>query len=91
MSNLEQTIRLARILTEEVVGIAGELLLADTDIEHVQSHYTIPAIEFLSEAEALAILAGSGDRDALAALHQITSRLAELRDQALEERNQSGG
>jgi imidazole glycerol phosphate synthase subunit HisF len=91
MSNLEQLIWLARILAEEIVGIAGELLLTGTEIEHVQSDYTMPAIKLLSEAEALAILASSGDRDALAALHQVTSRLAELRDHALEERGQSGG
>jgi hypothetical protein len=91
MSTPEQTIQLARSLAEEVVGIAGELLLSDADIQHVQGRYTMPVIELLGEGEALAILAGSGDRDALAALHRVTSRLAELKDEALAERSQSGG
>ncbi|HEV2922787.1 MAG TPA: hypothetical protein VGW98_02045 [Solirubrobacteraceae bacterium] len=91
MSNPEQTIQLARSLAEEVVGIAGELLLYDADIQHVQRRYTMPVIELLGEAEAVGILAGGGDRDALAALHRVTSRLAELKDEALAERAQSGG
>jgi hypothetical protein len=65
MSNPEQTMQLARSLAEEVVGMAGEMLLSDADIEHVQRRYTMPAIELLGEAEALGILAGSSDRDAL--------------------------
>ena len=77
---------LARSPAEEVVGIAGELLLSDADVDYVQRRYTMPAIELLGEAEALGILAGSGDRDALAALHRVTSRLAELKDEALAER-----
>jgi hypothetical protein len=71
------------------VGLAGELLLSDADVEHVQSRYTMPAIELLSEAEALGILAGSGDRDALATLDRVTSSLAELRDQARMDRDRS--
>jgi hypothetical protein len=80
MSNSEQAIQRARSLAEEIVGLAGELLLSDADIEQVQSRYTMPAIELLGEAEALGILAGSGDRDALAALDRVTSSLAELRE-----------
>jgi hypothetical protein len=91
VSNPERTIQLARSLAEEVMGVAGELLLSDTDIEHVRRRYTMPVIELLGEAEALGILAASGDRDALAALHRVTSRLAELKDEALAERGQSGG
>jgi hypothetical protein len=51
----------------------------------------MPVLELLGEAEALGILAGSGDRDALAALHRVTGGLAELKDKALAERGQSGG
>lgn len=91
MSNPEQAMQLARRLAEEVVGVAGELLLSDADVDYVQRRYTMPAIALLSEAEALGILAGSGDRDALAALHRVTSRLAELRGQVHGERDQSGG
>ncbi|HSZ12640.1 MAG TPA: hypothetical protein VK790_01225 [Solirubrobacteraceae bacterium] len=86
MSNPEQMMQLARDLAEEVVGVAGELLLSDADVEHVQRRYTMPVIELLSEAEALGILAGTGDRYALAALHRVTSRLAGLKDEALAER-----
>ncbi len=89
MSSPEHTIQLARSLAEEVVGIAGELLLSDADVDYVQRRYTMPVIELLSEAEALGILAGSGDQDALAALHRVTSRLAELKDEALAERDQA--
>jgi len=91
MSNPEEAVRLVRRLAEEVVGLAGELLLADAAVQRVQSRYAIAAIELLSEAETLGILATSGDRDALAALDGITSRLAELRDQARVERNRSDG
>ena len=91
MSNSEQAIQLARSLAEEVVGLAGGLLLSDADVEYVKSRYTMPAIELLSEAEALGILAGSGDQDALATLGRVTSSLAELRDQARTDRDLSDG
>jgi hypothetical protein len=83
-------VEFARSLTEEVVRLARELLQAGTGLAYVQTVYTMPVIELLSEAEALGILAGSGDRDALAALDRVTSRLAELKDEALAERGQSG-
>jgi hypothetical protein len=76
------------------IGLTREHRSSDSvpgDIQHVQGRYRMPVIELLGEGEALAILAGSGDRDALAALHRVTSRLAELKDEALAERSQSGG
>jgi hypothetical protein len=53
--------RLARDLAEEVVRLARELLQAGTDLAHVQTVYTIAAIEILSDAEALGMLAASGE------------------------------
>jgi hypothetical protein len=62
MSYPDETMRLARGLAEEVVRPASELLQADTDLAYVQTCYTIPAIEMLSEAEALGLLATTGDQ-----------------------------
>jgi hypothetical protein len=91
MSDAEQTIQLACSLAEEVMGLAGELLLSGAVIEHVRKRYTMPVLELLGEAEALGILASSGDLDALAALHRVTGGLLELKDKALAEKGQSGG
>jgi hypothetical protein len=44
MSNPEQAIQLARSLTDEVVGLAGELLLLDADVEHVPRTSLEPCI-----------------------------------------------
>jgi hypothetical protein len=54
----------------------------------VQTVYTIAAIEILSDAEALGVLAASGDQDAGTALDESLSKLAALRDRARRERDQ---
>jgi hypothetical protein len=41
----------------------------------------------LSDAEAIGVLAASGDQGAHAALERTLAKLAELRDQAREERD----
>ncbi len=86
MSYPDETMRLARDLADEVVRLARELLHAGADLTHVQTVYTIAAIEILSEAEALGVLAASGDQDAGAALNETLSKLSALRDQARRER-----
>lgn len=88
MSSPDETMRLARDLTEEVVRLARELLHAVADLEYVQTVYTIAAIEILSDAEALGVLAASGDQDAGAALDETVSQLAALSDRARRERDQ---
>jgi hypothetical protein len=88
MSYPDKTMRLARDLTEEVVRLGRELLQAGADLAYVQTTYTIAGIEMLSEAEALGVLAASGDQDAGAALDETLSRLAVLRDRARRERDQ---
>jgi hypothetical protein len=88
MSYPDETMRLARDLAEEVVRLARELLQAGADLTYVQTVYTIAAIEILSEAEALGVLAASGDQDASAALDETLSKLVSLRDQARRERDQ---
>jgi hypothetical protein len=84
----DETMRLARGLAEEIVRLARELLQVGADLAYVQSVYTIAAIEILSEAEALGVLAASGDQDAGAALDETVSQLVSLRDRALRERDQ---
>ncbi len=88
MSYPDETMRLARDLTEEVVRLARELLQAGADLAYVQIVYTIAAIEILSEAEALGVLTASGHQDAGAALDETLSQLAALRDRARRERDQ---
>ncbi len=88
MSYPDETMRLARDRAEEVVRLARELLQAGADLAYVQSVYTIAAVEILSEAEALGVLAGSGDQDAGAALDETLFQLAALRDRAHQERDQ---
>ncbi len=87
MSCPDQTMRLARDLAEEVVRLARELLQAGAGLAYVQTDYTIAAIEMLSEAEALGVLAASGEQDASAALDETLSQLATLRDRARRERD----
>lgn len=87
MSYPDETMQLARGLTEEVVRLASELLQAGADLARVQTHYTIAAIEILRDAEALGILAASGDQDARAALDETLSKLVSLRDRAHQERD----
>jgi hypothetical protein len=93
MSYPDETMRLARDLAEEVVRLARELLQTGTDLAYVQTVYTIAAIEILSEAEALGVLAASGDHDAGVALDETLSQLVVLRDRARRERDRgrSGG
>jgi hypothetical protein len=86
MSYPDETMQFARGLTEEVVRLASELLQAGADLAYVQTVYTIAAIEILSDAEALVVLAASGDQDAGAALDETLSQLAALRDRARLER-----
>jgi hypothetical protein len=64
------------------------LLHAGAELACAQTVYTFAAIEILSEAEALAVLAASGDQDACAALDETLSQLAALRDRARRERDQ---
>jgi hypothetical protein len=61
------------------------LILDQKDPERQSSVYVVPTMELMSEAEALVILAGEGDKEALAALDLTIPRLAELRDQARTE------
>jgi hypothetical protein len=68
--------------------LARELLQTGTGLAYVQTVYTIAAIEILSEAEALGVLAASGDHDAGAALDETLSQLVVLRDRARWERDQ---
>lgn len=89
MSYPDEHMRLARGLAEEVVRLATEMLQAGADLARVQTHYVIVAIEILSEAEALGVLAASGDQDAHIALDKTLSKLARLRDQARQERDGS--
>ena len=91
MSAPEEAIQLARGRAETIVGLAAEMLLTGTDLSHVQAHYVIPAIELLSEAEAVGVLAAGGDRDAGEALDRIAHKLSELRDEALLEIGASEG
>jgi hypothetical protein len=88
MSYPDETMRLARDLAEELVRLARELLQTGTGLAYVQTVYTIAAIEILSEAEALGVLAASGDHDAGAALDETLSQLVVLRDRARWERDQ---
>jgi hypothetical protein len=53
----------------------------------VQTDYAIAAIEMLSEAEALGVLAASGDQDARVALDETLFKLVNLRDRAHQERD----
>jgi hypothetical protein len=87
MSYPDETVRLARGPTEEVVRLASELLQAGAELALVQTNYTIAAIEMLGEAEALGVLATSGDQDARAALDETLSKLVGLRDRAHQERD----
>jgi transcriptional regulator with XRE-family HTH domain len=83
-----EPMRRARTLTEEVMRLARELLQAGAELAHVQTDYTIAAIEMLGAAEALEALATSGDQDARGALDGTLSKLVGLRDRARRERDQ---
>jgi hypothetical protein len=87
MSYPDETMRLARDLAEGVVRLARELLEAGAELAYVQAVYTAAAIEILGEAEALGVLAASGDQDAGDALDEAVSKLAELRNRARRERD----
>jgi hypothetical protein len=87
MSYPDETMRLARDLAEGVVRLARELLQAGAELAYVQAVYTTAAIEILGEAEALGVLAASGDQGAGDALDEAVSKLAALRDQARRERD----
>ena len=90
MDDVEELVRLARDLAEEVVGLASELLSVGTDIEHVQGRYVAVAVELLADAEARSLLAAGGNPDALAALARVAGELAGLRDTARAESSRSG-
>jgi hypothetical protein len=89
MGSPDEAMRLARDLTEEVVRLASELLPEGAELAHVQTDYTIAAIEMLGEAEALGVLAASGNQHARSALDETLSELADLRDRARRERGQA--
>jgi hypothetical protein len=71
-----------------VVRLARELLQTGADLAYAQTVYTIVAIELLSEAEVVGLLAASGDQNAGAALDETLSELATLSDRARRERDQ---
>jgi hypothetical protein len=75
------------------VRLARELLQAGAELAYVQAVYTTAAIEMLGDAEALGVLAASGDQDAREALDEAVFKLAALRDRARRERDRgrSGG
>jgi hypothetical protein len=83
MDDLDELIKLARNLSETVVGAASDLLSAGVDVEHVHDRYVVSAIELLADAEAQGILAASGNQDAFVALARIVGTLTNLRDGAL--------
>jgi hypothetical protein len=89
MGEVEELVRLARDLAEEVVGLASDLLSAGTDIAHVQGRYVAVAVELLADAEAQSLLAAGGDPDALTALAGVAGDLAGLRDTARAESSRS--
>jgi hypothetical protein len=90
MDEVEELVRHARDLAEEVVGLAIELLSAETDVAHVQGRYVAVAVELLTDAEAHSLLAAGGDQYALAVLVSVTADLARLRDTARAESSRSG-
>ena len=90
MDEVEELVRRARDLAEEVVGLAIELLSAGTDVARVQGRYVTIAVELLTDAEAHSLLAAGDDPEALAALTGIAGELADLRDTARAESSQSG-
>jgi hypothetical protein len=89
MDEVEELVRLARDLAEEVVGLASELLSAGMEIAHVRSRYVAVAVELLADAEAQSLLAVGGDPDALTALASVAGDLAGLRDTARAESSRS--
>jgi hypothetical protein len=91
MDEVEELVRLARDLAEEVVGLASDLLSAGTDVAYVHGRYVAVAVELLTDAEAHSLLAAGGDPDALVALASVAADLARLRDTARAESSRSGG
>jgi hypothetical protein len=89
MNRIEELIGMARDLAEGVVEIAGGLLSTGVDLTLAHIRYVAPAIELLSDAEMLALRAVADDGDALIALERATTALADLRDKALAELDQS--
>jgi hypothetical protein len=90
MEEVEELVRIARDLAEQVVGFASVLLSAGADIAHVQGRYVDIAVELLADAEAQGLLAAGGDSDALAALVRVAGDLVSLRDTARTESSRSG-
>jgi hypothetical protein len=91
MERVDALISMARDLAEEVVDIAGDLLTAGLEIASVRDQYVAIAIKLLSDAEAQAVLATTGDQHALSALARTVEALANLRDKARGESKRLGG
>jgi hypothetical protein len=86
MESLDWLVRAARELVESIVREAADQLLAGADIEQVRERFVVTAIRTLEEVELQALLAASGDLDALTALRDLVGDLVALRADLKDER-----
>jgi hypothetical protein len=75
---------LVRASARQLVARAGECMLAGADAKRIHERYVVPALGSLEDAETQAVLAATGDPDALAAIERLVQELDAL-NRALEE------
>jgi hypothetical protein len=79
MDDVEALLADARALLEQIVSNAGDRLRGGAEIARIHGHFVERAMRLGEDVEAQALLAGSGDRDALATMRESVQMLRALR------------
>jgi hypothetical protein len=86
MDDVERIVGLARASAYALVSSAGHRMLSGADADRIHAIYVVCGLELLAEIEVYAVLAATGDREALAAINRIRGELRALRDALEDER-----
>ncbi len=85
MDEVEALLADARELLKQIVGEAGDRLRSGAEIARIQGHFVEQAMRIVEDVEAHALLAASGNRDALAAMRASACALRVLRTELKDE------
>lgn len=85
MGDVERLVRAARRSVVQLVARARGQISKGADADRVQDRYVARAFSKLEDVEAYAVLAPSGDTEALAAIERIVAELEALHEALSQE------
>ncbi len=90
MADVHGLITAALQLVDDIVGLAAEMLGAGIDLERVHRRYVTAAFELSEEVQARAVLAATGDQEAVRRLELLVRELRQLSHEAIAELGDQG-